>query len=102
MNPLFLIPVQVLACILLADFLTGLFHWMEDAYGSADWPVLGKHVIQPNLDHHRNPRAMTRNSYLRSADVPLILGGLYLAGAWILRALTWRTGLTVGLLVNAN
>ena len=102
MNELLLVPAQLATCILAADFLSGLFHWLEDAYGKVTWPVVGKTVIEPNLLHHKDPRAMTKNSWWRSIDVQTVLGGFYLATRWAMNALTWRNTLVVGVLVNAN
>ena len=48
---------------LLADFVAGLFHWWEDAYGNPTWPIIGKTIIQPNLEHHRRPRKFLVGSY---------------------------------------
>lgn len=56
--------LQAIAGLLLADFLTGFFHWLEDRYGSESWPVLGRWVIAPNRLHHREPLAFTRASFL--------------------------------------
>jgi ubiquitin-conjugating enzyme E2 variant len=50
---------------LMADFLTGVVHWIEDRYGNPDWPVLGKYVIQPNIRHHKDQRAFLEGSYLK-------------------------------------
>jgi ubiquitin-conjugating enzyme E2 variant len=54
MHPLQIL-LQALGVILLADFLTGVFHWLEDAYGTEDTPVLGPLVIKPNIVHHHYP-----------------------------------------------
>ncbi len=43
-----------------ADFITGLVHWWEDAYGNPNWKIFGKTVIQPNLRHHKQPREFIR------------------------------------------
>ncbi len=101
-NPFALIPLQIAGCILVADFLSGLFHWLEDSYGQTHWPILGKAVIEPNLKHHSDPRAMTKNSWWKSADLQVLLGGVYLALRWLMNALTWRKALVVSVLVNAN
>ena len=29
---------ELIATVLVADFLSGLFHWLEDAYGNENWP----------------------------------------------------------------
>lgn len=47
--------ITVFACLMIADFITGLIHWIEDAYGLPSWPVLGKLVIEPNIEHHLEP-----------------------------------------------
>ena len=51
---LMLIPAQIIGGLLLADFISGLFHWFEDRYGNPDWPVLG-HTIRQNQQHHFTP-----------------------------------------------
>ncbi len=94
--------LQATGCLLLADFLSGLTHWAEDAYGEATWPVVGPHVIAPNLLHHRDPRAMTRQSWLRNIDIPFVLGALVLLVVGLSGHLTWRWLLTVSLLVMTN
>jgi hypothetical protein len=102
MTPFLLVPLQVLGCVAAADFLSGFFHWAEDAYGEPHWPLVGKAIIQPNLEHHRDPRAMTKRGWWRSADVQVVAGGAFLLAAWAFRFLTWRLGLGMALLVNAN
>ena len=94
--------LQATGCLLLADFLSGLAHWAEDAYGEAHWPLVGRTIIAPNLLHHRDPRAMTRQSWLRNVDVPAVLGAALLLGVGLSGHLTWRWVLTVSLLVLTN
>ena len=43
-----------------ADFLTGLFHWFEDAYCVRGLPFVGELICDPNLDHHIDPGLMVR------------------------------------------
>jgi hypothetical protein len=38
---------QLLLGWLLADFLTGVFHWWEDRLGKESWPVIGHLIIKP-------------------------------------------------------
>ena len=47
--------LTVLLCILAADFITGLVHWWEDSYWLPSWPILGRIVVEPNIDHHLRP-----------------------------------------------
>jgi ubiquitin-conjugating enzyme E2 variant len=94
--------LQATGCLFLADFLSGLVHWAEDAYGEAHWPLVGPLVITPNLLHHRDPRAMTRQSWLRNVDLPMVLGALVLLTVGTLGHLTWTWVLTVSLLALTN
>jgi ubiquitin-conjugating enzyme E2 variant len=45
----------IIFCVLIADFITGFVHWFEDTYITPDWPILGKHVGVPNIQHHKHP-----------------------------------------------
>lgn len=44
---------------LLADLIGGVIHWFEDRIAQPHWPVIGRHVVQPNRDHHARPQAFT-------------------------------------------
>lgn len=46
---------QIHAVWLITDFLSGLFHWWEDAYGDPFWPVVGERVTRPNSLHDYAP-----------------------------------------------
>jgi hypothetical protein len=46
-----------------ADIATGAFHWWEDRYGDPSWPIIGPLVVQPNILHHRDPRAFLSGNY---------------------------------------
>lgn len=55
--------MEVVAMVLLADFITGVIHWWEDTYGLPTWWLIGMAVIEPNIEHHENPTAMLRGTY---------------------------------------
>jgi len=47
---------SLFVCFLIADFITGLGHWVEDTYGVKTWPwPLLDGVVLPNIEHHKNP-----------------------------------------------
>lgn len=46
---------QLLFGWLLADFLSGVFHWWEDRVGSTTMPLIGPAIVVPNREHHKNP-----------------------------------------------
>jgi len=78
------ILLQTACGFILADFLSGLFHWLEDRYGSPRRPGVGP-IIAKTIRHHARPMRITRQPLLlRSAPVFLLVSaaftGLYLAG----------------------
>ena len=96
------ILLQALGVILLADFLAGVFHWLEDAYGTEDTPVLGPLMIRANIVHHHYPRFFTKLTWWQSSWDLLLLGALIVGGAAWVGLLTWHVWLFVLLSVNAN
>ncbi len=58
----------VFSLLLLADFVTGVIHWLEDTYGNPNWPIIGKYIIIPNLEHHKNPRSLLSGNYWNRVD----------------------------------
>lgn len=49
---------------LLGDFLSGLFHWWEDRYGSLKWPkILVDHIVLANIEHHQFPANTCKRTY---------------------------------------
>lgn len=97
-----LIPLQIIAIIAFADFVSGTIHWAEDAYGSEETPVFGRLLIRPNIVHHHYPRFFTRFTWFQSSWDLAILGLIVLAGAWAFDVLTWQVWLFVAVSVNAN
>jgi ubiquitin-conjugating enzyme E2 variant len=97
-----LIPLQIIAIIAFADFVSGIIHWAEDAYGTEETPVFGRLLIRPNIVHHHYPRFFTRFTWFQSSWDLLILGVGVLAGAWAFSVLTWQVWLFIAVSVNAN
>jgi plasmanylethanolamine desaturase len=67
---------------LAADLASGLVHWFCDRFFEEDSPYLGRLLIRPFREHHRDPAAMTRHGWLElcgnsaQALVPLLLAVL--------------------------
>lgn len=57
-----MIIVKIISLILIADLLTGFFHFLLDQYGKPDSKYF-KNAIKINLAHHENPRLMVDRSY---------------------------------------
>lgn len=98
----FIVLLEILATVSLADFLAGVIHWIEDAYFTEETPVIGSLFIRPNVLHHHLPRYFTKLSWWDSSKDLFAAGLLILACAGWLHLLTWEVGLFVVLGVNAN
>jgi ubiquitin-conjugating enzyme E2 variant len=93
---------QFLGLVMLADFLAGVVHWLEDAYGTEDTPVVGPLVIRPNIVHHHFPRFFTRLTWWESSWELALLGAATVGAAWWFGALSWQVWVFVAISVNAN
>jgi hypothetical protein len=94
--------VRVIGCVLAADFITGLMHWLEDSYGREDWPVVGQAVIAHNREHHARPRSFLAHGVWRSIDLQVGIALPALGALWLAGWLTPCAALVVALLVAAN
>ena len=61
-----LLPLVILAAILFADFVSGMVHFLADNFGNPNTPVFGRVFIFPFREHHVDPKAITRHSYLET------------------------------------
>ncbi len=93
---------QVIGLIALADFLAGIVHWLEDAYGTEHTPIVGPLLIRPNIVHHHYPRFFTRLTWWQSSWDLVLLGGAILGAAWWFGVLSWQLWLFVFISINAN
>lgn len=80
----------VLAGYLAADLVSGLVHWFCDRFFEEDTPGIGRVLIHPFREHHRDPLAMTRHDFLELTGnscfglAPVLaLAWLWPAGAWL-------------------
>lgn len=94
----FLFAIEV---VLLADFLTGIVHWLEDTYGNPETKFLGigKHIVIPNLVHHIRPRELTQGTWYSriwtsAAFLSILLAILWLLG-WDHIMVYWVFGIAV-------
>jgi plasmanylethanolamine desaturase len=94
--------LQAIATIVIADFFSGFFHWLEDAYGHEDFPVTGRLFTVPNILHHHNPRYFVRHSWLQSSWDLALFCALIVFVAWLFGLLSWQVWLLAILGANAN
>ena len=59
----------VVICLLFADIITGVAHWAEDTYCLDGYPVIGKLICEPNIDHHINPSLITKSGTFFSRNL---------------------------------
>jgi len=99
---LFQFTVEFIGVVLLADFVSGFVHWLQDAFGRPDFPITGKLFTQPNILHHQQPRYFTRHGWLKSSwDLLLINVAIMLVAFWLDR-LTWHVWVFAIIGANAN
>jgi ubiquitin-conjugating enzyme E2 variant len=97
-----IVVAQVVAVWLVTDFLSGIFHWLEDAYGHPSWPVFGRHVTKPNILHHYAPRAFVSNSWWRSSRLLLAICLGITAVTVATGTFNWMVAFSMSLGLNAN
>lgn len=77
------LPWMLLAALVgvaLADFGTGVVHWAGDTFGNEGTPWVGRTVIAPFRNHHKDPAEITRHGLLEVTGnnalimTPLVLG----------------------------
>jgi len=84
----------ILGGLLLADFVTGAFHWFEDRYGNPKWPIIGG-VIRANQEHHHTPRSFLEGSFISRNLTVFMLAAVFMAGFWAVGWLNLFTGSAV-------
>ena len=102
MNDLISLSLQATGVILLADFVAGLIHWIEDAYIREDTPWIGCWIGRTNTMHHHLPRRMTQNSWRQSNWDLLLAMSLVVVVSAALGHLTWHVWLFAIVAGNAN
>ena len=93
---------QIIISVLIADFISGLGHWIEDTYGKPDWPLIGKYIVQPNIEHHHTPRSFLGRSYWSRNNASIILALIITTIVGIFGAITWQFLMIVFLLSQVN
>ena len=97
-----IIIVKIIVAILAADFLTGIVHWWEDAYGNPNWKYFGKSVIQPNLLHHQKPREFLKSSYFQLVFFSVLVAIVLLGLCYLLNILNAYTAFAILLSSQGN
>ncbi len=91
--------------VLLADFMSGVIHWAEDAYARFKPQRklrLVNAIARDNEMHHRRPRDFLKRSWWQSSWDLVAIGAAITAAAYAVGHLSWAVLLFVVLSVNAN
>ncbi|WP_149496206.1 fatty acid desaturase CarF family protein [Roseiconus lacunae] len=84
-----MIWIQILAAWLLADFITGVFHWFEDRYLDDTQSLeFARGLATDNQLHHERPTAMLLSTHWQNMRSAAIV-------AWPLAMLAWSMGAPV-------
>jgi ubiquitin-conjugating enzyme E2 variant len=91
----------VAAAYLMADFVAGLFHFLEDNFFSPDSPFIGS-TIRFNREHHTRPRDVLRYTYWQTIRTSCVFGVVVITALAVVGRLTWFSALVIAFAVNAN
>lgn len=76
--------LNILICILIADFITGAFHWIEDSYFEINDSWLSKNIGQPNILHHKYPLLFTMSNFVQRNYLQWIAVGIVVSVAYLI------------------
>ncbi len=93
---------KTFGAVLIADLLSGFFHWLEDTYGHEHWPLTGRFVTRPNVLHHHDPGHFTYHPWLVSSWVSMVIAAMGLGFAYGVGLLGWTTLVVAFVGINAN
>jgi ubiquitin-conjugating enzyme E2 variant len=93
--------VEILAVVLVADFISGVVHWWEDRYARLSGGPLQQVAID-NLRHHARPREFLAKGYWASSWDLWLLGAAAVGACALAGAFSWHVVLFAILVANAN
>lgn len=93
--------IKLFFTVVLADFVSGLVHWLEDAYARPDMKLVGK-IAEENLRHHARPREFISKSWWESSSDLLLVGLVATLLALLTHTFSGWLLLFVMLTINAN
>lgn len=93
--------VKLFFTVMLADFFSGLIHWLEDIYAKPGMPWVHRIAIE-NALHHEQPRAFLKKNWWQSSWDSVLAAIVLLAGTWYFGIFSWYLVLFAVLAANAN
>jgi plasmanylethanolamine desaturase len=92
---------KVFLIVLLSDFVSGFFHWLEDVYAKPGMPLVHQIAVDNEL-HHTKPREFLKKSWWQSSWDVALVSSFIVIGAWWADILNWSIILFAVLTTNAN
>lgn len=89
------ILINIFICILIADFITGFFHWVEDTYGTVDNSWLSKNFWEPNIFHHKYPSKIAENNFWDRNYLQWLMAAISIFFIYLFNFLSWEIALTI-------
>jgi len=69
---------------IMADWVSGLVHWLADTWGSVEMPVIGKSLLRPFREHHVDQKAMTHHDYIETNGSNCMISVPWALGAFLI------------------
>jgi len=88
-------------CILIADFISGIGHWLEDTYGNPNIKY-GASIVHANIEHHSTPRSFLGRTYWYRNNSLIIFFTLIPVIAFLIGWGSWELTFTCLLLSQTN
>lgn len=86
-----MVVIDLVACILIADFISGVIHWAEDTYAVPTRnEFFNDNVVMPNIAHHRNPAAICRGTYWENSYVTTTLAAGFMLAIFLIGIHAWQ------------
>jgi hypothetical protein len=60
------VTLGLAAGLIVADFVSGLVHWLADTWGRSDWPIIGPAIIRGFREHHADPDAILAHDFIET------------------------------------
>lgn len=81
---------NIIICLLIADFITGFFHWLEDTYGVPGDSWLSRNIWEPNILHHKSPSLMGMTNFIARNYIQWIAAFVVVTVIYMLGYGSWQ------------